>query len=118
MTKYFQINYVTQQRDPETPTKRHRASFEVASSADGNEGDDEEVFECATHDGEDRSHRQREPKQHHPHPQGQHLQFRRPSVNASQLHQSRVGLLSQAVMMMITVGFMFSETLEQFWKTK
>ena len=50
--------------------------------------------------------------------QQQQLQFRRPSVNSSQLHQSRVGLLSQAVMMMITVGFMFSETLEQFWKTK
>ena len=33
-------------------------------------------------------------------------------------HQQVVGLLSQAVMMMITVGFMFSETLEQFWKTK
>ena len=48
----------------------------------------------------------------------QQLHFRRPSVNTSQLHQSRVGLLSQAVMMMITVGFMFSETLEQFWKTK
>jgi hypothetical protein len=44
--------------------------------------------------------------------------YRRPSINTSQLHQSRVGLLSQAVMMMITVGFMFSETLEQFWKTK
>ncbi len=43
---------------------------------------------------------------------------RRPSINTSQLHQSRVGLLSQALMMMITVGFMFSETLEQFWKTK
>ena len=88
-----------------------------ALAADGNEGDDEEVFECAA-DGADQSRRQREPKQHHPHPQGQHLPFRRPSVNASQLHQSRVGLLSQAVMMMITVGFMFSETLEQFWKTK
>jgi len=39
-------------------------------------------------------------------------------VNTSQLHQSRFGLLSQAVMMIMTVGFMFSETLEQFWKTK
>jgi hypothetical protein len=43
---------------------------------------------------------------------------RRQSINTSQLHQSRVGLLSQAVMMMITVGFILSETLEQFWKTK
>ena len=40
------------------------------------------------------------------------------NLNTSQLHQSRFGLLSQAVMMIITVGFMFSETLEQFWKTK
>ncbi len=39
-------------------------------------------------------------------------------INTSQLHQSRLGLLSQAVMMMVTVGFLFSETLEQFWKTK
>ena len=39
-------------------------------------------------------------------------------VNTSQLHQSRLGLLSQALMMIITVGFLFSETLEEFWKTK
>merc|ERR1719150_1434009 len=39
-------------------------------------------------------------------------------VNASQLHQSRLGLLSQALMMIITTGFLFSETLEEFWKTK
>lgn len=111
-----EIHYVTQQRDPETPTKKHKASYDVAA-ADGNEGDDEEVFECADDDDGSRSHRQREPKQRVWNQQ-QQLQFRRPSVNSSQLHQSRVGLLSQAVMMMITVGFMFSETLEQFWKTK
>ena len=40
------------------------------------------------------------------------------SINTSQLHQSRLGLLSQALMMIITVGFLFSETLEEFWKTK
>ena len=40
------------------------------------------------------------------------------SVNPSQLHQSRLGLLSQALMMIITTGFLFSETLEEFWKTK
>ena len=58
---YSQIHYVTQQRDPETPTKKHRvASFDDVDAADGNEGDDEEVFECAD-DG--RPHRQREPKQ-------------------------------------------------------
>ncbi|XP_012266455.1 uncharacterized protein LOC105692075 isoform X3 [Athalia rosae] len=39
-------------------------------------------------------------------------------VNTSQLHQSRFGLLSQAVMLFIVVGFLFSETLSEFWKTK
>ena len=39
-------------------------------------------------------------------------------INASQLHQSRLGLLSQALMLIITVVFLFSETLEQFWKYK
>ena len=39
-------------------------------------------------------------------------------INQSQLHQSRLGLLSQALMMMITVGFLLSETLSQFWKPK
>merc|ERR1719499_2172353 len=39
-------------------------------------------------------------------------------INHSQLHQSRLGLLSQALMMMITVGFLLSETLSQFWKPK
>lgn len=39
-------------------------------------------------------------------------------VNTSQLHQSRFGLLSQAFMMFIVVGFLFSETLSEFWKTK
>jgi len=39
-------------------------------------------------------------------------------VNSSQLHQSRLGLLSQALMMIIATGFLFAETLEEFWKTK
>lgn len=39
-------------------------------------------------------------------------------INNSQLHQSRVGLLSQALMLTIIVGFLFSETLSEFWKTK
>ncbi|GJQ81385.1 hypothetical protein Trydic_g18251 [Trypoxylus dichotomus] len=42
----------------------------------------------------------------------------RPRINNSQLHQSRIGLLSQALMLMIIVGFLFSETLSEFWKTK
>lgn len=39
-------------------------------------------------------------------------------VNASQVHQSRFGLLSQAIMLMIIVGFLTSETLGDFWKKK
>lgn len=39
-------------------------------------------------------------------------------VDTSQLHQSRVGLLSQALMLSIIVGFLFSETLSEFWKKK
>ncbi|XP_055372274.1 uncharacterized protein LOC129606162 [Condylostylus longicornis] len=39
-------------------------------------------------------------------------------VNASQLHQSRLGLLSQAIMLIIIVGFLTSETLGDFWKKK
>uniref|UniRef100_A0A0K8TT33 Putative the ring-variant domain is a c4hc3 zinc-finger like motif found in a number of cellular n=1 Tax=Tabanus bromius TaxID=304241 RepID=A0A0K8TT33_TABBR len=39
-------------------------------------------------------------------------------INASQLHQSRVGLLSQAIMLIIIVGFLTSETLGDFWKKK
>nr|CAD7458819.1 unnamed protein product [Timema tahoe] len=37
-------------------------------------------------------------------------------IDVSQLHQSRFGLLSQALMLMIVVGFLFSETLSEFWK--
>lgn len=40
------------------------------------------------------------------------------NVNASQLHQSRFGLLSQAIMMIVIVGFLTSETLGEFWKKK
>lgn len=39
-------------------------------------------------------------------------------VDTSQLHQSRFGLLAQAFMLFIVVGFLFSETLSEFWKTK
>lgn len=41
-----------------------------------------------------------------------------PRINNSQLHQSRVGLLSHALMLIIIIGFLFSETLSEFWKTK
>lgn len=39
-------------------------------------------------------------------------------INISQLHQSRVGLLSQAIMLFFIVGFLCSETLSEFWKAK
>ncbi|CAD7086248.1 unnamed protein product [Hermetia illucens] len=39
-------------------------------------------------------------------------------VNASQLHQSRIGLLSQAIMLIVIVGFLTSETLGSLWKKK
>lgn len=39
-------------------------------------------------------------------------------VNLSQLNQSRFGLLSQAVMLIIIVGFLTSETLGDLWKQK
>lgn len=42
----------------------------------------------------------------------------RPEINNSQLHQSRIGLLSQALMLILIVGFLCSETLSEFWKTK
>lgn len=42
----------------------------------------------------------------------------RPDINNSQLHQSRIGLLSQALMLILIVGFLCSETLSEFWKTK
>nr|CAH7717391.1 unnamed protein product [Callosobruchus chinensis] len=44
--------------------------------------------------------------------------FPRAYINVSQLHQSRIGLLSQAFMLIIIAGFLFSETLSEFWKTK
>ncbi|XP_026332644.1 uncharacterized protein LOC113239757 [Hyposmocoma kahamanoa] len=40
------------------------------------------------------------------------------SVNQSQLHQSRFGLISQALMLILIAGFLASETLSEFWKTK
>ncbi|GBP67736.1 hypothetical protein EVAR_40507_1 [Eumeta japonica] len=40
------------------------------------------------------------------------------SVDHSQLHQSRFGLISQALMLIIIAGFLASETLSEFWKAK
>ncbi|XP_053618411.1 uncharacterized protein LOC128679923 isoform X2 [Plodia interpunctella] len=40
------------------------------------------------------------------------------SVNQSQLQQSRVGLVSQALMLILIAGFLASETLSEFWKAK
>lgn len=40
------------------------------------------------------------------------------NINASQVHQSRIGLLSQAMMLMVIVGFLTSEMLGDFWKQK
>ncbi|KAL4703745.1 hypothetical protein ACJJTC_017533 [Scirpophaga incertulas] len=40
------------------------------------------------------------------------------SVDHSQLHQSRLGLVSQALMLILIAGFLASETLSEFWKTK
>lgn len=39
-------------------------------------------------------------------------------INMSQLHQSRFGLLIQAIMMILVVGFLASETLGDLWKAK
>ncbi|KAG1696111.1 hypothetical protein GQR58_006378 [Nymphon striatum] len=40
------------------------------------------------------------------------------SVNSSQLHQSRFGLVFQAVLLLITVCFLMSDVLGNFWKDK
>ena len=39
-------------------------------------------------------------------------------INISQLHQSRVGLLSQAFMLFIVVGFLCGETFGELWKAR
>ncbi|KAG7300711.1 hypothetical protein JYU34_015037 [Plutella xylostella] len=40
------------------------------------------------------------------------------SVDASQLQQSRLGLVSQALMLILIAGFLASETLSDTWKTR
>lgn len=39
-------------------------------------------------------------------------------ANVSQLHQSRLGLISQAVLLLVTVMFIISDVLGSFWKNK
>ena len=40
------------------------------------------------------------------------------SIDTAQLHQSRLGLVSQAAMLIIIVCFLLSEILGEFWKKK
>lgn len=40
------------------------------------------------------------------------------NINSVQVHHARFGLLSQAIMMIVIVGFLTSETLGDFWKKK
>lgn len=40
------------------------------------------------------------------------------ATNSSQLHQSRFGLISQAVLLLITTGFIMSDVLGSCWKNK
>ncbi|XP_014260105.1 uncharacterized protein LOC106672862 [Cimex lectularius] len=49
---------------------------------------------------------------------GTSLINKKDEVNLSQLNQSRLGLLSQALMLTAVMMFLFSETLGHFWKNK
>ena len=49
---------------------------------------------------------------------GAFIQGKSSQANVSQLKQSRLGLISQATMLTLTVLFIFSEVLENFWKEK
>ena len=40
------------------------------------------------------------------------------SIDMGQLHQSRLGLVTQASMLIITVCFLMSDVLGEFWKDK
>ena len=40
------------------------------------------------------------------------------STDRSQLHQSRLGLVSQAFMLLVVVGFLLSEIMGTLWKDK
>lgn len=40
------------------------------------------------------------------------------TINFSQLHQSRLGLISQAILLLLTAGFIISDVLGSFWKDK
>lgn len=40
------------------------------------------------------------------------------NINSVQVHHARFGLLSQAIMMIVIVGFLTLETFGDFWKSK
>jgi len=48
----------------------------------------------------------------------QFIQSQKNFINTSQLQQSRIGLLSQTLMLSFVVAFLCSETLSEFWKNK
>ncbi|GIY20059.1 RING-CH-type domain-containing protein [Caerostris extrusa] len=49
---------------------------------------------------------------------GEFLQGSSSTTDTSQLHQSRIGLVSQAVLLLFTVVFIFSDSLGDLWKAK
>ncbi|PRD31342.1 UNVERIFIED_CONTAM: hypothetical protein NCL1_23781 [Trichonephila clavipes] len=49
---------------------------------------------------------------------GEFLHGSSPTTDTSQLHQSRIGLVSQAVLLLFTVVFIFSDSLGDLWKAK
>ncbi|CAL1265086.1 unnamed protein product [Larinioides sclopetarius] len=49
---------------------------------------------------------------------GEFLQGSASTTDKSQLHQSRIGLVSQAVLLIFTVVFIFSDSLGDLWKAK
>ncbi|XP_054708408.1 uncharacterized protein LOC129218215 [Uloborus diversus] len=49
---------------------------------------------------------------------GEFIQGSSSATDSSQLHQSRIGLVSQAVLLLFTIVFIFSDSLGHFWKDK
>lgn len=49
---------------------------------------------------------------------GEFIQGSSSQTDTSQLQQSRIGLVSQAVLLLFTVVFIFSDSLGDFWKDK
>ncbi|XP_022242943.1 uncharacterized protein LOC106460489 isoform X2 [Limulus polyphemus] len=50
--------------------------------------------------------------------QGEFIKNSTTTINTSQLHQSRLGLVSQGVLLLITVAFIISDTLGSSWRDK